>query len=367
MLSSEKIRGSLRRLLPAPFMKRSRKNVSRVFAAGLVVAAAHSITALAQVGNNFPFGRNFSSVVSPEMAALGSRGVHVHDPSTIVKCKDNYWVFYTGRGIPSYHSKDLVKWEPGPHVFTNAPAWANQAVPEHRGNYFWAPDVIHLGNRYLLYYSVSTFGKKISAIGLATNPTLDPDDPAFHWTDQGEVIRSTSTNDFNTIDPAVSQDAGGKLWLSFGSYWSGIKLVQLDPKTGKRLALDSKIYSLAHSDSIEASYIYHRGVYYYLFVNWGKCCSGINSTYNIRVGRSKQITGPYLDHSGADMLQGGGTLLLGSEKQFIGPGHAGIISANGADWFSCHFYDGSRGGFSTLAILPLRWTANDWPEIIRAK
>lgn len=348
-------------------MKPLGKIFSHAFIAGLVAASAHSTTAFAQAGGNFSPGTNSSSAVSPEMAALGSRGVHVHDPSTIVRCGDEYWIFYTGRGIPSYKSKDLVKWEPGPHVFTNAPAWASEVVPEHRGNYYWAPDVIHLGDRYLLYYSVSTFGKKVSAIGLVTNPTLDPNDPSFKWTDQGEVVRSTSADDFNTIDPGVCRDADGELWLSFGSYWSGIKLIQLDPKTGKRLPPDSPIHSLAHSSSIEASYIYRHDSYYYLFVNWGKCCSGTNSTYNIRLGRSRQITGPYLDRTGADMLQGGGTLFLGSQKQFIGPGHAGIISANGADWFSCHFYDGSRAGLATLAILPLRWTSNDWPEIVRNK
>ena len=173
------------------------------------------------------------------MAGFGSRGVHVHDPSTIVKCGNEFWVFYTGRGVPSYHSKDLVKWESGPRVFTNAPAWTDQAVPGHRGSYFWAPDIIHLGDRYLLYYAVSTFGKKVSAIGLATNPTLDPNDPNFQWTDCGLVIQSTETNNFNTIDPAVSQDADGRLWLAFGSFWSGIKLVELDAKTGKRIAPDS--------------------------------------------------------------------------------------------------------------------------------
>jgi arabinan endo-1,5-alpha-L-arabinosidase len=308
---------------------------------------------------------NLSTAVSAEMAAFGSRGVRVHDPSTIIKCNDEYWVFYTGWGVPSYHSKDLMTWEPGPHVFTNAPAWKNEAVPAHIGNGFWAPDIIHLGDRYLLYYSISTFGKKISAIGLATTPTLDPSNPAFGWTDQGEVIRSTGTNDFNTIDPAVFHDADGKLWLSFGSFWSGIKLIQLDPKTGKRIAADSPIYPLAHYESIEASYLYQHGGYYYLFLNWGICCRNTNSTYNIRVGRSKVITGPYLDQSGVDLLKDGGSLVLGTEGKFIGPGHAGIYSEGGTNWFSCHFYDGSNRGNSTLAILPMRWTANDWPEIIR--
>jgi arabinan endo-1,5-alpha-L-arabinosidase len=243
--------------------------------------------------------------------------------------------------------------------------WPQEAVANHRPNDFWAPDITHLGDRYLLYFSASTFGKKISAIGLATASTLDPNDPAFGWKDEGEVIRSTATNDFNTIDPSVIRD-GEKLWLSFGSFWSGIKLIELDPKTGKRIGADSPIYSLAHTEAIEASYIYHHGDYYYLFVNWGTCCRGTNSTYNIRVGRSKQITGPYLDRDGVDLLKGGGSLFLGTEKKFIGPGHAGIYSEGGTNWFSCHFYDGSRAGLSTLDIQPMRWTANDWPEIIRS-
>ena len=229
----------------------------------VALMAGTSLQARAQ-SNEFWFQTSFNSEVSAQMAGFGSRGVHVHDPSTIVKCGDEFWVFYTGRGVPSYHSKDLVKWEPGPRVFTNAPAWTDQAVPAHRGGYFWAPDVIHLGDRYLLYYAVSTFGKKISAIGLATNPTLDPSDPKFQWNDQGLVIQSAITNDFNTIDPAISQDAGGKLWLAFGSFWSGIKLIQLDPKTGRRIAPDSPMYSLAHNDSIEASYIYRHDGFYYL-------------------------------------------------------------------------------------------------------
>ena len=200
------------------------------------------------------------------LTQLGSRHIRVHDPSTIVKCGDEYWLFYTGPGVASLHSKDLVKWERGPAVFTNAPAWAAQAVPANRWIYYWAPDVIHLGDRYLLYYSVSSFGRNRSAIGLATNPTLDPADPKFQWTDRGIVVQSTNTDDFNTIDPAVTQDANGGLWLAFGSFWSGIKLIQLDPATGKRMATNSPMYGLAFNDSIEASYIHRHGDFFYLFV-----------------------------------------------------------------------------------------------------
>ena len=295
-------------------------------------------------------------------AIFGSRQVRVHDPSTILRCQDDYWIFCTGRGIPSYHSKDLVKWEAGPAVFTNAPDWVAQAVPANRWLYYWAPDVIHLGDRYLLYYSVSSFGKNRSAIGLATNPTLNPADPRFHWTDQGIVVQSAETNNFNAIDPAIAQDADSHLWLVFGSFWSGIKMIQLDPATGKPLATNAPLYSLASNDSIEASYVYHHDGLYYLFVNWGRCCRGTNSTYEIRVGRSQKITGPYLDKHGTDLMASGGSLFLATDGSFIGPGHAGIVSAGDTDWLSCHFYDGARHGQPTLAILPLRWDTNGWPE-----
>ena len=293
---------------------------------------------------------------------LGRRDVSVHDPSTIVKCNDEYWVFATGRGIVSRHSTNLLHWVPGPPVFTNTPSWATNAIRGNHGH-FWAPDVIHLPHRYLLYYAVSTWGKNTSAIGLASNATLDPADPRYHWTDEGSVIQSSPPDDFNTIDPAVCLTPEGQLWLAFGSFWGGIKLVQLDAQTGKRLATNSPIYSLAHYDSIEASYIYPHDGHYYLLVNWGLCCRGIRSTYNIRVGRSERITGPYLDKDGTNMLFDGGSLLLDSTGPLIGPGHAGIISAEGRDWLSCHFYDGARNGAPTLGLLPLRWDAAGWPEI----
>lgn len=298
-----------------------------------------------------------------ELTQFGSRGVHVHDPSAIVKCKDEYWIFYTGRGIPSYHSRDMIKWERGPRVFSNAPTWAAKAVPRNHWMYYWAPDIIHLGDRYLLYYAVSSFGRNTSAIGLATNPTLDPADSKFKWTDQGIVVQSNEKDDFNAIDPAAALDADGHLWLTFGSFWSGIKMIQLNPETGKRIATNSPIYSLAFNDSIEASYVCHHDGYYYLFVNWGLCCRGTNSTYEIRMGRSPKITGPYLDKHGADMMTGGGSLFLKSSGPFIGPGQSGIYSEDGTDWFSCHFYNGQRHGWSMLAILPLRWSTNGWPAI----
>jgi arabinan endo-1,5-alpha-L-arabinosidase len=294
---------------------------------------------------------------------LGSRGIRTHDPSTIVKCGDEYWVFATGRGLRAYHSRDLTDWEMAPPIFSVAPKWNTDLVPNTRPLSYWAPDVIHLGDRYLMYYSVSVFGKNTSAIGLAINATLNADDPNYKWDDQGAVVSSTAKDNFNTIDPSIFLDRDGKLWLAFGSYWSGIKLIELDPKTGKRIAEDSPMYSLAHAKEIEASCLYRHNDDYLLFVNWGLCCRGVNSTYNIRVGRAKKITGPYLDKDGRDMMDGGGTLFAGTDGPFIGPGHAGFLEKDGHTYVSMHFYDATRGGVGTLAIREVTWDDEGWPKL----
>jgi arabinan endo-1,5-alpha-L-arabinosidase len=333
---------------------------------------------------------------------LGRRNLGVHDPSTIVKCKDEYWLFRTGNGIPSARSKDLLNWTAGPNALSGALPWFADAVPGFRGTNCWAPDCIKVGDRYFLFYSISAFGKNTSAIGLLTSPTLDPDDPAYKWTDQGMVIKSVTTDDYNTIDPAAVLDFSGNLWLAFGSFWTGIKLIALDKSTGHRVP-DSPIYAIAQNQGhatatnegaltdpinksqIEASYIYPHDRYYYLFVAWGLCCHGLASTYHIRVGRSQKITGPYLDKDGVDLTKDGGTLFLGDEGPMIdtsayprgrggavpaqvhalvGPGHAGIVQDGDKFWFSFHYYDGTTpNGTSVLGIRPLTWEKSGWPVL----
>lgn len=293
--------------------------------------------------------------------------INAHDPSTIIHCKNRYYVYSTGQGILSHSSADRVFWSPGPPVFASPPGWTTNAVPGFTG-LFWAPDILFFNNLYHLYYAVSTWGSQVSAIGLVTNPTLDPSDPAYQWTDQGPVIQSGNGSPYNTIDPSFTWDANGNLWMAFGSYWNGIYLVQLDPVTGLRIAPNSPTYHLAYNSSIEASYVYRRGCYYYLFVNWGSCCSGVNSTYNIRVGRSTSITGPYLDRNGVDMASNGGTLFLRANGKFTGPGHVGILSEGGRQWLTFHYYDANAWapqynayGDADFQCVPLSWTADDWP------
>ncbi len=324
---------------------------------------AVAVISLSPLGGAAETNRDVGSAARVE--PYSNRGSLAHDPSTIVKCGGEYWLFCTGQGIGSLRSHDLVRWETGPRVFSTPPAWTTNVVPGFRAH-FWAPDVIHIRNRYLLYYSVSSWGKNTSAIGLATNATLDPADPMYGWKDEGPVCQSGPGNDFNAIDPSVAQASDGTFWMAFGSFWSGIKLVQLDATTGKRIEAHEPPHGLAFQSSIEAPCIWPHGDSYYLFVNWGACCRGTNSTYNIRVGRATRITGPYLDKEGQDLLHEGGTRFLETQGALIGPGHAGIYSEGGTNWISCHFYDGTHAGAATLAVTTLQWDADGWPTCVLA-
>jgi hypothetical protein len=309
-----------------------------------------------------------SAAPLPSLAVPSLRGsIGIHDPSTIIKCKDRYYIFGTGQGIISKSSSDKIFWTRGPKVFAAAPSWTTNLVPGFTGT-FWAPDVLYLNGRYCLYYSVSTWGSQVSAIGLATNPTLDPADSAYRWTDQGPVIQSGVGSAYNTIDPSVMLDANGDVWMSFGSYWNGIYLVQLNSLTGGRIAPSSPTYRLAANSLIEASCLCQRGTYYYLFVNWGSCCSGVNSTYNVRVGRSTNVFGPYLDRNGVNLVNAGGTLFLEGTGKFTGPGHVGILSEGNQQWFSYHYYDAGAYapwyhayGVADFDLEPLSWTSDNWP------
>lgn len=285
-----------------------------------------------------------------------------HDPSTPVRDGGKWWIFATGNGISTRHSKDHEHWEDGPPVFTEFPAWHKQVVPSQRGH-LWAPDLVNHEGVYRLYYSVSSFGKNVSAIGLVTRRSLDPDDKKSEWKDEGIVIQSGKDDPYNAIDPHVIIDKDGRHWMSFGSFWSGIQLVELDPKTGKVHPENRKLRRIAWNETIEAPAILHHGGYYHLFVNWGLCCRGLNSTYEIRIGRSRSITGPYLDKDGVDLATGGGTLLLGNAGDQHGPGHASFITEKSGTRMFYHYYDRKRGGYATLGSRMLKWTKDGWPEM----
>lgn len=285
----------------------------------------------------------------------------VHDPSPVVQCDGRYYVFGTGKGIPILVSDDGFNWRREGHVFDRIPESVRALSPKNNGVDVWAPQVIPLNGEYYLYYAVSSWGSFVSVVGLATNPTLNPKDPRYKWTDRGPVVNSSAGENLNAIDPGVLHAPDGKLWLSYGSYHGNIQLVQLNPRTGLRISPHSKVSIIAdHSEASDI--IYHDG-YYYLFVNHGSCCKGPKSTYTIRVGRSRKVTGPYLDKIGVNLADGGGSLFLGSAGRLIGPGQFGLWNDDGIEKFSCHFEgDLDRGGRPVLAIRPLMWTADSWPK-----
>jgi arabinan endo-1,5-alpha-L-arabinosidase len=280
-------------------------------------------------------------LVSSALALDGQPGIH--DPSTVVQCDDKFYTWGTGgRGLVS---SDGWTWERG---------------VAHGGGGGLAPDLIHLGDRYYLYYAVSR-GQPRAEVHMVSSKTLDPRSPDYKWEDGGIVASSNGEEDCNAIDPGVFVDpTDGKLWLTYGSYFGYIRLVELDPKTGKRLHADMPPVNLAIN--CEASdMMYHDG-WYYLLATHGSCCAGTNSGYNIRMGRSKKVTGPFIDNIGIDMLQGGGKLFLGSEGKTVGPGHFGLLDlGDGVQKFSCHYEaDIDRGGASVLDIRPLLWR-DGWP------
>ena len=295
-------------------------------------------------------------------AAAGSHGdVRVHDPMMIEEGR-TYYVFSTGGGLQIKASTDLRTWRDVGTVFDTIPSWVTDAVGPITD--LWAPDVSYFDGLYHLYYAGSQFGTNTSVVGLATNATLDPSSPHYHWIDRGEVERSTVSDDFNAIDPSVTFDTAGTPWLVFGSFWSGIKLHALDPRTGK-LAAHAPHYALAQRaapDAIEAPYIIHRAHYYYLFVSFDFCCRGAQSTYRIMVGRAARIGGPYRDRGGAAMLDGAATQILASEGRARGPGGQSILVEGTTDWLVYHYYDAQDAGISKLQIRPLRWTRDGWPQ-----
>ena len=271
--------------------------------------------------------------------------VFIHDPSTIVKCDGKYYTFGTGSG-------GLMS-EDGYH-------WTDGAVRTGGGV---APDAIKIGDRYLVAYSASYPGTEGKVKGVVTTmwtKTLDPSSPDFGYSEPELVAWAGADDDCWCIDPAFLLDpTTGKLWLSYGTYFGAIRIVELDPATGLR-AEGSEPVDVA-IDCEATAMMYHNG-WYYLLGTHGTCCDGVNSTYNIVVGRSRKVTGPYVDNMGRDMLQGGGKMVLSAGNRTTGPGHYGhFVEEEGVEKMSCHYEaDYELSGRSTLGVRSLLWK-NDWP------
>ncbi|WP_295128510.1 family 43 glycosylhydrolase [uncultured Chitinophaga sp.] len=285
----------------------------------------------------------------------------VHDP-VLIKQDSVYYLFCTGNGISRWSSTDMVNWKREKPVFDTPPQWAVEAVPGYKGH-TWAPDISFHNGTYYLFYSVSTFGKNSSCIGLATATSLHP---GALFTDHGKVIRSVQGKDnWNAIDPNLIFDKKDKPWLSFGSFWGGLQLVRLNDSLTAPVGPFINIASRERGNkAIEAPFIFQKGNYYYLFASTDFCCKGVNSTYKMVVGRSRNLQGPYTDKAGVDMKQGGGTLLLEGDEKWHGVGHNSVYTFDGHDYLFFHGYDANDRGRSKLRIEKLTWNKG-WPEISR--
>lgn len=287
---------------------------------------------------------------------LVTGSINVHDPTVVKTPGGSYILAHTAPNIALKTSTDRTAWRDAGAAFPNGAPWT---TPYTGGDTnLWAPDISYRNGQYFMYYSASTFGSQKSAIFLATSPS----GASGSWTDRGLVIESSSANDYNAIDPNLIVDANGAWWLSFGSFWTGIKMIRLDSNTGKRSGND--LIALARrteaDGAVEAPYITRRGNYYYLWVSFDKCCNGASSTYRVMVGRSNSITGPYVDKNGRQMMSGGGTQVMASHGSIHGPGHQAVFSDSDADVLVYHYY--ADNGQSRLGINLIRYES-DWPVV----
>jgi arabinan endo-1,5-alpha-L-arabinosidase len=303
-----------------------------------------------------------------------AQSAFVHDP-VMIRQDSVFYVFCTGNGISCFSSKDMKVWKQEKPVFSSGPQWAMDEIPGFKGH-IWAPDISFYKGKYRLFYSVSAFGKNTSCIGLAENVTLNPSDPKFLWVDKGKVIQSVpGRDDWNAIDPNMVLDNEDKPWLCFGSFWSGIKLVKLNddlsgpahPETWFAIASRPRDTFTPHTEAgegaIEAPFIFKHDKYYYLFVSFDYCCRGIESNYKVMVGRSTDLTGPYLDKTGRPMLHGGGSLVISGNKAYPGAGHNGICSYNGQNYIVFHAYNAAENGRPELIVKEMKWDQEGWPVV----
>lgn len=308
------------------------------------------------------------ALTTPVFAQPLTGNIYIHDPSIAVL--DGGLVSFAtgverapdGGQIRTKISPDGIDWQESGALPGGLPAWIDTELGLTPPN-LWAPSIFEKAGIHYLYYSASSFGRNNSAIGLMTNAALDPKAPTLGWVDQGLVFRSRSTDNFNAIDPFRIDTAEGA-FLAFGSFWDGIRLIELDPETGLAL-LDTAVTPLASRSggAIEAPAILEHEGKFYLFVSFDKCCAGLASTYRIMVGRSDAPEGPYLDRDGKELLAGGGTELLKAAGRVRGPGGQEVFMRNGAPWLAYHWYDRDQGGRPKLALSPITFDAEGWPEI----
>ena len=289
-----------------------------------------------------------------------SGAIGTHDPH-LYKSGATWWLFETtdNGGIGVKYSSNGTAWTQGGPIFSTGLAWWKNYLPSDKTAMVWAPGCGEYNGLGYCYYAISSFGSQKSAIGLATSAGGIA---AGQWVDQGAILTSKAGDAYNAIDPAFVLAANGDPYLVFGSFWNGIYItrvskVNLKPPTGGlvNIARDT-------SQGIENAFVVRRGSWYYLFASKGACCKGANSTYNIVVGRSSSITGPYTDKAGVAMMSGGGTVLASSGARFKGPGGQSLLADGSV--MAWHAYDAQNNGAPVLFIGNVTWGSDGWPQAV---
>jgi arabinan endo-1,5-alpha-L-arabinosidase len=309
----------------------------------------------------------------PGDGASASENQYAHDP-TIIQVGKKYFCFSTGsfEGHMLRESTDLRTWKDLGSIFPHTPEWLTKRYT-HRS--IWAPDAVLLGKTLRSYYCASNFGTNQSVIGMAECANFDPDQPTKGWVDKGLVVESRPGADvFNAIDPEVIVDPDGRHWMFFGSYFGGIYTIELDPLTGllKSPANPEPILVARNmgerGNPLEGAAICRREGYYYLFVSYGLAAQGVRSTYRVMVGRSKVVTGPFVDAKGVTMVDGGHVNVLKTSPPMFSPGHSDVFQDKSGRWLMpYHFYDGrhywvdGKWGRPTLQVRELLWSEDGWP------
>ncbi|MGQ1945844.1 arabinan endo-1,5-alpha-L-arabinosidase [Geofilum sp. OHC36d9] len=335
-----------------------------------------------------PYKDDYSDISSLSHRSLWGTA-NVHDPS-VIQADSFYYAYstdayYIPRDVPFFdidepvgniqirRSKDLVNWE--------FRGWALDTIPREAVAYIhgltgnkgaenvWAPKVVKYKNIYRLYYSVSTFGKKTSYIGLAEATT--PEGP---WTDKGCVIKSGPATSMNAIDPSVITDfQNGRMWMHYGSFFSGLHCVELNPQTGKTLKEgDMGHLTATRADRknkiIEAPEIIYNETLkmYYLFVSYDP----LFTFYNVRVGRSERPQGPFYDFFGNDMADTTNNYpILTHSYQFenqpgwSGNGHCGVIENQNGFYM---FHQGRLAPDNLMLrmhVREIKWLSSGWPVV----
>ena len=294
-----------------------------------------------------------------------------HDPS-MIRFEDGYALMSTNNNLQLWTSEDAYTWRDHKSTVSKIPQWAYTYAPKTEG--IWAPDIFYMNGEYRVYYCVSEFGVRNSAIGYQSTTSIMPGSTGYGWKDHGHVFHTKQGADsYNAIDADVVRDTEGNYWMAFGSFGLGIQLIKLDAKTGYQASDDKTVYNIARRTSKasggaeEGPSLIEHGGKYFLFTAWDKCCQqGPNieqTTYKTAYGRADKVTGPYKDRAGNNMATGGGTILLERYGRYVGPGGGEAFQDLNRVRFVHHYYDLNGDKYNHIHIRDVVFTEDNWAEM----